>query len=160
MVINNSISFDGNGDYIDLGNSSSIRPTSEISVSAWVYFNSVNSGIRFMSDWHQNTSNDRWIFYFPSQGTLGLEVSNLNEVRTATVTGSVVVGKWYHLVGTYNGSQVELFIDGVSQGTSPLTGTMNPGTAPTVKIGGQVSAGNYHFGKIDEEFELSEGHYR
>ncbi len=39
------------------------------------------------------------------------------------VNYTLTVGTWYHLVGTYDGTTMELFINNVSQGTAPASGS-------------------------------------
>jgi hypothetical protein len=69
-----------------------------------------------------------------------------------TVTSAVAIndGVWHHLVATRTeGGNVEIFIDGVSRGTTttnnnPLTGN------PSIMIGGNILDNRYFAGSIDE----------
>ncbi len=44
---------------------------------------------------------------------------------TVPSVGSVLDGAFHHIAGTWNGTQIELFIDGASQGTTPLSTPAN-----------------------------------
>ncbi|PHS79780.1 MAG: hypothetical protein COB59_00390, partial [Rhodospirillaceae bacterium] len=67
---------------------------------------------------------------------------------------TVTAGQWYHIAGTYNGSEVALYIDGAKQGTTgATTGTIgSPANIGSI-IGAEASGSgtsNYFTGSIDE----------
>jgi len=69
-----------------------------------------------------------------------------------TVTSAVAIndGAWHHLVATRTqGGSVEIFIDGVSQGTATTNNNPLNGN-PSIMIGGNVLDGRYFAGLIDE----------
>ena len=64
-----------------------------------------------------------------------------------TVDGNLTLTNWNHIVGTYNGSTIELFINGISKGTNtttPLSVSSN-----ILRIGRYVSVGTFFNGSID-----------
>jgi hypothetical protein len=69
-----------------------------------------------------------------------------------TVTSAVAVndGRWHHLVATRTqGANVEIFVDGVSRGTTTTNNNALNGN-PSIMIGGNVLDGRYVAGLIDE----------
>lgn len=59
------------------------------------------------------------------------------------------VDTWSHLVLTYDGAQLEVYVDGVSEGTQPATGLVE--TGPTdLRIGNSNYAGQGFAGWVDE----------
>lgn len=69
-----------------------------------------------------------------------------------TVTGATAIndGRWHHLVATRTqGASVEIFVDGVSQGTATTNNNLLTGN-PQIMIGGNVLDSRYFQGLIDE----------
>jgi hypothetical protein len=67
--------------------------------------------------------------------------------RIATPAGEFTNGTWYHVVGTYDGNQIELFVNGVSKGTAVDKGySINQ----VINIGARTALGYYFDGLIDE----------
>jgi hypothetical protein len=80
----------------------------------------------------------------------GLSFFTGNPDVTVTSASAINDGVWHHLVATRTqGGNVEIFIDGVSRGTT--TTNNNPLDAnPSIMIGGNVLDGRYFAGSIDE----------
>jgi hypothetical protein len=109
---------DGEGDWVDCGADQRFDLTEEITVSAWI-----NVG-RFDKDWQAivakgdgtwRLQRDRTTdaLQFACGGVYGLAVgqgwSGGGVLRGHT---NVNDGKWHHVVGTYDGRQLSLYIDG------------------------------------------------
>lgn len=150
-------SFDGVNDYINIPSNALIAPASAISVEAWVKPNDV-------ATWHQvvtkrysegsdpynsyilctnNTGNtNKWVFAI-SNGTGGSQVS-------AVDTDVLMPNVWTHLLGTYDGSSVKLYVNGVLKSTVSKTGSIGY-SALTLRIGtSNTYSGQYFNGFIDE----------
>lgn len=57
-----------------------------------------------------------------------------------SVTTPAVANEWHHYVGTYDGSNMRIYVDGVLKNTTAATGAISTGTNPFY-IGGWLSAG-------------------
>jgi hypothetical protein len=80
----------------------------------------------------------------------GLSFFTGNPDVTVTSTTAINDGVWHHLVATRTqGGSVEIFIDGVSQGTTTTNNNPLNGN-PSIMIGGNVLDGRYFAGLIDE----------
>lgn len=73
--------------------------------------------------------------------SIGVSSSNKGIVRARTSFGSgamgtttITDGKWHLLVGTWDGSQIKIYVDGVLEGTANLSGTL--ATGQTLRMGG------------------------
>lgn len=69
-----------------------------------------------------------------------------------TVTGATAIndGRWHHLVATRTqGGNVEIFVDGISRGTTTTNNNPLDGN-PSIMIGGNVLDSRYFTGLIDE----------
>jgi len=121
----NALSFDGVNDYVDFGEAVDDSITTGITLEAWIkYSYTKNSGI---------ISNDlTWISkkgydFFIENGKLGIDVGNgtkVGRVLYAMPTPNPTDPVWHHVVATWNGITVRLYVDGAEVGTAAsLNGT-------------------------------------
>ena len=92
-------------------------PTEAISVSCWVKTNSTDTWGGFVGlfqdngsyekGWILGTSNDNFSFALASGGSLNY----------LTVNISLNLGEWYHVAGTFNGTQQKIYVNGELQAT-------------------------------------------
>ena len=150
-VSDGCMSFDG-GDYVNLGNSSTIKPTDTITVSIWLNPASVKDGnIHDAIDTHlgyeiQERNTGYWTWY------VHLEVSEWSEIHT--VSNTAIANKWQHVVGTYNsstGSQ-KIYLDGDLKTSVVISGNQKIlySTDNNVMIGDVNYHGRYFNGLIDD----------
>lgn len=117
-VIGDALSFDGIDDYVSLPTSS--VPTGELSFSLWVKFKTLSGDKRFLA-----VRQDNPVFNFPK---FRLRTSGLIlDAQVALSGGSTVsefghtevaTSQYYHIAFLINNSSAELFINGVSVGSS------------------------------------------
>lgn len=118
-----ALSFDGN-DYVDFGSPSSLNAVSGMSVSAWVRANSLAGSGQFnyvvakeQSDWvwilRYDGSLSKYSFYVKASTDCG-----------ASASMSFSTSVWYHLVGTYDGSSIKIYVNGTEKGSSGCSGTI------------------------------------
>jgi len=145
-VVARGFKLDGFGDYVQIPDSPALRPA-QMTVEAWVRFDSLvtpivstfgalglqyivfkkNSRVFNFEGYalrkERNGTMDRLAFSVADvNGTGGLNV--------AYSTTAVVIGQFYHVVGTYDGSRVRLYVNGVLEGESPLSITVDYDTRP------------------------------
>jgi hypothetical protein len=114
--INGALDFDGDGDYVDCGNPDSVFDiTGELSVSTWVNIRSLPTGwspavVKGENAWRISTNNTQTSFHF------GI---NYWETANYAVFGSIEVdmNEWHHICGTFDGTTIALYVDGVADGT-------------------------------------------
>jgi hypothetical protein len=118
-----SLDFDGVDDYVDCGNSAALKPNI-ITVSCWIKGSTQTAFTRIISQDGPTGGADAYGFYVTT--ALNKVVFAIKTDVTGTVTsatsGVVLDNSWHHLVGTYDGSEVILYVDGVAVG-SPSAGT-------------------------------------
>jgi hypothetical protein len=69
---------------------------------------------------------------------------------TAVNGGAVTLNAWTHLVGTYDGTTVRFYVNGVQAGTATVT-SFTPQTSKALSIGqGEPGSGFYFPGTLDE----------
>ncbi|MFX0205050.1 MAG: LamG-like jellyroll fold domain-containing protein, partial [Candidatus Hodarchaeota archaeon] len=169
--VNNGIGLDGLNDYVNCGNDASLQIIGEITVEAWFKADSTGSdqglvakGMFFAGAAHDDygayalaiASNGAiyWDLYFSDGGT-GIERKGVSYLPT----GGLQIGRWYHVVGTWdgttNGQSIKLYVNGVKKGTNtPSSGysqLRNPGYNLNL---GRNPSGMYDYfyydGAIDE----------
>lgn len=137
--------FDGQSGAISLGDPTSLQPA-QVSVEAWVKTtstpNAVNTILRkrfYGYDLYLNAS---------GQPTFSIDDSNATPWLVQGPT-PVADGTWHYLVGTYDGMDVRLYVDGALVRTRPA-GTIyyQPDLVAIGRDGGY--AGSYFTGQIDE----------
>jgi hypothetical protein len=114
--VSGAILFDGDGDYVYCSNSPSFDITNQITVAAWVNITTVpvhwaSIATKGDSAWRISTFEGQRKFHFALTGPPDY----------ARVDGSTEVsaGEWHHVVGTYDGANIRLYVDGVEDPNSP-----------------------------------------
>jgi hypothetical protein len=140
-------SFDGSTDYVRVPDSSSISPTEEITVGLWAASDT--------STWNANgmlaSKRNAYILY-PVSGskTIRFYVYTTLQWYYTEFTPTIDITQWHHYVGTYDGYEIKLYIDGSPVGTPTLrTGGINDDTGP-LYIGRDDGQSAYFDGLIDE----------
>lgn len=131
-----SFTFDGVDSYFDTG--FSVASFSSFSVSAWVYANSLGSYNVVASQWrNNNTTVSSW--FLETIGTnMAFGVGSGSSANYATKSFSTL--GWHHIVGVWNGANVEIYIDSVASGSPVNVSSINTPTV-NMSIGGLWNSG-------------------
>lgn len=123
-----SIVFDGVDDYVNCGNI--LSNLNEFTLSTW--FKSSNSGQTnkgIIGRWGGSTSQNRgymlWIDVLTNPGRLSLPINSASHLTGVT---DIRTGAWFYLVGTFNGTTANIYVNGVSEGSqseSPILTSNN-----------------------------------
>lgn len=142
---------------VDVPNSATLNPTSGITVEAWVKPASVpgastNYNVVSKELYASFLGYRMYLGGYGNAGSLAFSVSN-GTSRTVSTSGAVKVdnpANWYHVVGTYNGTQVKTYVNGVLTSTTATTITSISHTTDIMSIGRQAASTEYFDGAIDE----------
>ena len=133
--------FDGVGDYVDVGNQSSLNVTGALSITAWVKFDSLSLFPMILS---KRASGGHAYQFYSTNNKL-----NYNNGTISQSTGTISTGSWTHVGVTFDGAGgVTFYINGSAAGTGTSAST-NPTNSENVTIG-KAFNGNYMDGKMDE----------
>ena len=139
-----SMDFDGNNDYIDTGYA--FTSLTSFSISAWFKSDDTSTAAQAIVSSRINSIGT-------SQG-LDLNISSdilyarvFNNGATEVTTAFTDTASWHHVAMIYNGTTLEMYLDGVSKGTA--TGVYTNSAANWL-IGKWNAGANYFNGKIDE----------
>ncbi|MFE3853768.1 LamG domain-containing protein [Streptomyces griseorubiginosus] len=123
-----------------------VDTSKSFTVSAWVKLNSLSANSTFLSQ--NGTTNNGFQLYYSSGSQMwafGRHSTDTDSaVWRATYGGKPVVGRWAHLVGSFDASakEIRLYVDGKLVGTRDWTYTPWNATGP-VQIGRKLSLGIY-----------------
>jgi hypothetical protein len=153
-----SNSFDGSS-LINCG--SSLSFSTAISISAWFKLSSSGQNGKCIISKHISGSSAPY-FVFAIRTTTSNTIQfrvGLEDNSVPIITGSTSVNdtNWHHVVGIFDGSNINIYIDGTSDATSvAASGTLKSVTDKVIAIGGTVvggtggSSSDLLNGKIDE----------
>jgi hypothetical protein len=116
------LSFDGNGDYVDVGDDSSLTFTQAITIACWIkvrkfdrYWNAI---VTKGDDWVlARTRDDNRVAFL----CLGLAGGGWPEVYSDDVNDE----SWHHVAGVYDGSKLYMYQDGINVNSKSLHGSIN-----------------------------------
>jgi hypothetical protein len=145
-VVQQGFRLDGVGDDVEIPDAPALRPA-QVSVEAWVRFDSLDTPIvsQFGAAGLQYIvfkKNSR-VFNFEAYALrkqrdagidrLAFSVADVNGFGGSNVALSatpVVVGRFYHVVGTYDGVAARLYVNGILEGESAVALTIDYGARP------------------------------
>ena len=108
-----SVYFDGSGDYLAVASDTSLAVgTGDFTTEFWFYPTSVSGSTNI---WDQRDGSNGWVVNFVS-GQVGLysEPSSAYVFQSSALSANV----WYHIAVVRSGTDVTLYIDGVSTNTA------------------------------------------
>jgi hypothetical protein len=145
-VVNQGFKLDGFSDYVEIPDSPALKPA-QVSVEAWVRFDSLTTpivsqfgavGLEYIV-FKKNTRTFNFEAYaLRKQRQSGVDrlafsigdVTGIGTLAVALSTTPIVVGEFYHVVGTYDGSHVRLYVNGSLEGEAPTAVPIDYGTRP------------------------------
>jgi hypothetical protein len=147
-----SIVFNGSNQYIDCGNTNlGINAGStQITLETWVYPTSFISFRGLISRVGGTSPFGGWMIYMTSSSKFGFAV-NISGVWT-TMDGPLSplsTNNWYHVCGTYNGTTMNLYINGLLASTTNSSGTIQyTGSLSNLGIGYNGAGSSFFPGRI------------
>lgn len=144
-VINGAVSFDGVNDYVNVSDSGSLDIAGQISVAAWFYPRSITSGASIVRK--GPGANGVYYFYVSADSYLRFAINDIGWDGGGYLLPSA--NAWYHVVGTYNGSVKNLYVNGVLQNFSYLTGAIAANNFG-LTFGQSGDGGEWFNGTVDE----------
>jgi hypothetical protein len=146
----------GGTKYISIGTSSALRPTNAITVEAWMKCYSQSDWMSFLSNAQDNASNEsgysmsyyggKWRFFLMTENMAGNEWNG-------NPGADLPLNEWVHVAGTYDGSVIKFYVNGMLIETKNATGNIDWTYAPLdFRLGMFVDDNEtyYYDGQIDE----------
>ncbi|MGH1364108.1 MAG: endo-beta-N-acetylglucosaminidase [Calditrichia bacterium] len=149
----NALFFDN--DYLDLGNDASLQITGQgITLEAWIKASSWQPNVwqgSIMNKEQQGPGNDSgYMLRAGNNGQLNFNLGSgsWNELNSAV--GLMQTEVWYHVAGSYNGSEMKIFINGAEVGSTNAGFNLRNSTFDLQVGSSEVSADRNFLGTIDE----------
>ena len=142
--------FDGQDDYISVENNTLLNFQDPITVSLWCQPNSLYTDRESYIISHGNWQN-RWKISILPEKKLRWTINTSSGIKDLDSELSLQKDSWYHFVGVFDGSQIELYVNGNLDAQADYSGKLNT-TQINLTIGQALpSEDNYNFnGVIDE----------
>src|SRR5207237_7915307 len=124
---NNALSFNG-GDYVQAPSSSTLQPTAQITIEAWVNPSSLANQLQGIAGtWNDQQVNGRTDLLWIQSSHFAFYVSHDGmDYPNAVSTTTLQAGQWYHVAGTFDGTYLSLYVNGALEAT-----TYSPGSIDT-----------------------------
>lgn len=144
--------FDASADYGTIPHSTDLNISTSFTVEAWV--NRDDDGEGYIISKAAASNPYGWFLQFHNNSSFGYTFQTYNTTpasfrATATIAKSGTAGKWQHVVGTCDGSNIKIYVDGDLKGTTAISGTLAATTTQTV-IGAYYNYGAKWDGKIGQ----------
>ena len=119
-----ALNLDGNS-WAEVHDNASLDLTTDISVEAWVYWDGISSSYGILGKYN-TTADKREFLLFKSTTTKATFNISGNGTGTSAGVNSIdlTANQWYHLVGTYDGSNVRIYTNGVESNSSASAVTL------------------------------------
>jgi hypothetical protein len=152
-----AVTFNGTTAYITVPNSTSLAITSNVSAEAWVKFTSFSGSSYNIVEKAFTSNTNPYVNY-----SLTTDGSNSGKFSFGIAVGTTfynalsntipTTGQWYHVVGTYDGTNIRIYVNGLLDGILPVTGSIR-NDSQVLTIGAYhrgTSFGQFFPGLIDE----------
>ena len=150
ILTGKSVLFDGVNDKVTFPDSAATKPTN-LTVETWV---NVSSGVGafgvIVTKTTSSAWSDGWGMYAAGPGTVRFWVTKYNGTPGHFIDASVSAGAAHHLVGTFDGSVIRMYVDGAEVAGSPVTHTAALVHSTNTLAVGDDTFGDPFTGKIDE----------
>lgn len=148
-----SLTFDGTNDYINMGNTSLgiDAGSTQITLEAWIYPTAFISYRGIISRIASSGPFGGWMIYTDgdSGNRLGFAVNVSGIWSVLPNIGSLSTNLWYHLTGTYDGSSMKIYVNGLQSNSVSKPGTIQYASSlNNLVIGWNTSGPSYFPGNI------------
>jgi hypothetical protein len=130
---NTAASFDGSTGYVALGNGFGFTGTSPMTVEAWVKAGTLDASYRrFLSKETQDT-NGRQGYTMASVASGGsglLSFERFRDGQSDALAMTIPIGQYVHVVATYDGAAIVLYLNGVPNGSAASTRSLSSIAVP------------------------------
>jgi hypothetical protein len=156
--VGQAFSFGGNGAHVRVPNSAALQVTNGLTIEAWVYPTVGGIYREIVSKWDEQGTQNSYTTALHPDGRAYLAVSPNGSPWSIVMvisTNAVPLNEWTYVAGTYDGSALRIYVNGVLENQQAHTGGIFAGNRD-LGIGGYVGGfgtggvGSPFLGRIDE----------
>lgn len=108
-------------------------PSGAVTVAGWVRQTAVLAGYRGVATRQLGTgSGDQWYLSLRDGRPVFGATTDVTGARAAMSATALPAGQWVHLAGTYDGTTLRVYVDGVLAASTPLAGALRRDANPLV----------------------------
>jgi hypothetical protein len=152
----NALSFNGTNAWVTIADAADLDLTTGMTVEAWVQptVNASKWSVAVIKEQPSDPANDLSYALYAANGASnppsvhGLFGSGGGADKSAVGTSTLPINTWTHLAGTYDGTALRLYVNGVLAATLAQAGSLTT-TTGALRIGGDAS-NEFFTGLIDE----------
>ena len=145
-----SLNFDGTNDFVLVETDTALDSADAFTVEFWFRSGGTGGGQDLLVDKSHGFGDvTGWFFQSnPGTGIIDFGLGNGSGFPVVSSGDDLFDDQWHHLAGTYDGNEIELFVNGISQGTN------NAGTYVAndrdIRFGNARNNGRFFAGSLDE----------
>jgi len=150
---NNCLDFDGDNDYVISNNTINLSGGA-LTLEAWIYVDAFQTVTPYISQLvgTEDVSNSAFLRLgdadIPAGNKIEFVLHISTEQQQLTSSSILETGIWYHIAGTYDGSNMHIYINGVEDASRAQTGNF---TSNEKIVLGRANTHERHLdGKLDE----------
>ncbi len=146
----NALEFDGINDGVDLGNPTSLQITGAITLSAWVYVDTISGAGRFIAK--GGASGQRgWGLNVEANNAWAFQVAGNASTTVALNVPNAITNQWVHVAGVYDNTapSMKMYLYGTLVGERTDIPTSQFASPVNAFIGRRAN-GTFFDGKLDE----------
>jgi len=147
-----ALAFDGVDDYFKVPDDPSLDITAEITIDAWVYMRSPTTGYWIAiagKAWGYPVTVSAYVLYIADSYPRLYIKGALCGSQWVTSSWQLSTNQWYHIAGTYDGSQLRIYVNGKLEGTSTFTEAIAVNDVDLI-MGRRLDLEAYFDGILDE----------
>ena len=151
---NSAYSFNGTSNYIDVADNNLLDFTNQYSISGWIYTTATsgNSSSRTIVSKAKNSTQTGLSLNLDNLQSYKITADNTDGSGAHLIVSDTIptLNKWYHTVLTYDGTNLQIYINGqLAKSTAATISLLN--STHSLTIGSQqISLNDYFSGKIDD----------
>ena len=109
-----ALSFDGVDDYVQVSDNAELDISTAITVAGWIRLDSFTQQATVAGKWRDiSAANERgYLLVVATDGTPRFYISTTGADFAVATGAALSIGVWHHLLGTYDGTTVNLYVDG------------------------------------------------
>ncbi|BDU50639.1 LamG-like jellyroll fold domain-containing protein [Haliovirga abyssi] len=120
-----ALSFDGSTGYVEVDDSESLNPTKQLTLSAWIKWNiDPTTGENYAEILSKNGDDQYQLQHSSGNDKFEFAINTTSGRKYIQSTTSPVADKWYYVVGTYDGINMKLYVNGALETTTGYTGDL------------------------------------
>ena len=133
-----ALSFNGVDEYVEIASDLSIMPAT-LTVEAWIQPGKTGVKQNILGKW-DGGGDASYLFQLTLDNKFKFYLHNKTTTEGITGITTVTIGNWYHVVGTYDGSEANLYVNGnLEAGPTMLVAPMTDSNVP-LRIGATAGA--------------------